>query len=215
MVLDPFSALGLASNVVQFVDYASRVVSKSVEQYESAAGCSRELVDTEAVAQHLGKLAQSLERDLEVNRDGTGLQRRRKLGQTFKELLEASDEGAEQQGRRTLTQTARRTLQLSTNGPELQSHHKFSQIHEGNLETTDSALELQQLAMSCHTTAVELIEMVNGLKLDPKLRGAKRRIQSLRQALRVVGKENRIRALERSLGAYRSQITLQIAVLTQ
>jgi hypothetical protein len=42
MVLDPFSALGLAGNIVQFVDFASKLVSKSVKLYRSSSGESTE-----------------------------------------------------------------------------------------------------------------------------------------------------------------------------
>ena len=42
MVLDPFSALGLASNIVQFIDFASKLVSKSVKLYRSSSGKSTE-----------------------------------------------------------------------------------------------------------------------------------------------------------------------------
>ena len=215
MVLDPFSALGLASNVVQFVDYGSRVISKTVEQYESAAGCSRGLVNTESIAQHLRMLAKSLEGDLGAIGNITGLQGRRQLGQTFEEFPEASDKRVEVQGRRKLTMGSRGSLEISAKGAEPQEHLRLSQFSQRTQEASDSEAELQRLAVSCHNLAVELIDMVNGLTLDPKLRGAKRGIQSLRQAFRTVGKERRIRALEECLDRYRSELTLHIAMLTR
>ncbi|KAL9076458.1 MAG: hypothetical protein Q9157_003642 [Trypethelium eluteriae] len=215
MVLDPISALGLAGNIVQFVDYTSGVISKSVEQYRSAVGCSRELIDTELVAQHLRKLAISLEGDPGLNGNGLGVQGRPQLDQTSKELLEASDRRAEVQGRCSLEQISTAVQESAPNGAEMQRRPEFSRTWEGTQKMSGSEAELQQLARSCHKIAAELIDMVNDLKLDPGLRGGKRRIQSLRQALRGAGKEGNIRALERSLATHRSELTLQMAMLTR
>ena len=40
MVLDPFTALGLAGNVVQFVDFGSKLVSEARDIYRSTSGNS-------------------------------------------------------------------------------------------------------------------------------------------------------------------------------
>lgn len=39
-MLDPFSAIGLASNIVQFVDFSCKLLSESKEIYKSVAGSS-------------------------------------------------------------------------------------------------------------------------------------------------------------------------------
>ena len=47
MVLDPFSALSLAGNIIQFIDFASKIVSKSSQiRSNGAAGESLELEET-------------------------------------------------------------------------------------------------------------------------------------------------------------------------
>jgi hypothetical protein len=42
MVLDPFSALSLAGNVLQFVDFGTRLASHMVELYQSASGITED-----------------------------------------------------------------------------------------------------------------------------------------------------------------------------
>ena len=58
--MDPFSALGLASNVIQLVDFGSRLVSKSQELYKSADGISNVNRDLEAVTKDLTSVCSSL-----------------------------------------------------------------------------------------------------------------------------------------------------------
>ena len=147
MVLDPFSALSLASNIVQFVDYGGRLVSKSVELYKSAIGEATENIDLESVAQRLQLIAGELE-DSTVVGDWKG---------------KSQDEDA-----------------------------------------------LRQLALSAQKAANELISMINDLKVDPKASGLPKSIQSLRQAFRHIGMENRLEAFEKKLDRYRSEMTLHV-----
>ncbi|KAF8862787.1 hypothetical protein BDZ45DRAFT_183438 [Acephala macrosclerotiorum] len=59
-MLDPFSALGLASNIVQFVDFASELVSGSVELYRSADGTSKRNVELASITSDLKSISSSL-----------------------------------------------------------------------------------------------------------------------------------------------------------
>ena len=52
-MLDPLTALGLAGNIVQFVDFSSKIVSKARDIHNSANGSLPENIDTETVAQSL------------------------------------------------------------------------------------------------------------------------------------------------------------------
>ncbi|KAF8242595.1 hypothetical protein K440DRAFT_638874 [Wilcoxina mikolae CBS 423.85] len=61
MVLDPLSTVGLVSNIVQFVDFASKILSKSRQLCLSADGVLSENVDTESVTQHLLDLPTGLQ----------------------------------------------------------------------------------------------------------------------------------------------------------
>lgn len=51
--MDPLTALGLASNIVQFVDFASKLISQSHEIYQSADGALEDNVALEHVAKNL------------------------------------------------------------------------------------------------------------------------------------------------------------------
>jgi hypothetical protein len=55
--MDPFSALGLASNVVSFVDFSCKLFSKAREIYSSASGQSQEVEDLTTIAEHIRGLS--------------------------------------------------------------------------------------------------------------------------------------------------------------
>ena len=61
MVLDPFTAIGLASNIVQFVDYSSKLMTSTCEIYKSRTGTSAHHVYLEGIATRLLNLSDSLE----------------------------------------------------------------------------------------------------------------------------------------------------------
>jgi hypothetical protein len=52
MVLDPVAATGIAGNIVQFIQFASDIVSKFREIYNSAAGAAREITDLVTLAEN-------------------------------------------------------------------------------------------------------------------------------------------------------------------
>jgi hypothetical protein len=55
--MDPLTALGLASNIVQFVDFTSKIISATHSLYRSAAGAKTEHSELEKVAKSLRSLA--------------------------------------------------------------------------------------------------------------------------------------------------------------
>jgi hypothetical protein len=61
MVLDPFTAIGLAGNIVQFVDYSSKLISSTHEIYKSGTGSSEKHVYLEVIATRLLELNRTLE----------------------------------------------------------------------------------------------------------------------------------------------------------
>lgn len=63
MVLDPMSALSLAGNIVQFVDFSSKIVSKGRRIYLSANGALPKNLELEVVANDLARLAQGLSKE--------------------------------------------------------------------------------------------------------------------------------------------------------
>ena len=60
MALEGLAALGLASNIVQFVDFGCRLFSQSKELYRSSSGLSVEAVELDNIAQSLGRLSDNL-----------------------------------------------------------------------------------------------------------------------------------------------------------
>ena len=66
--MDPLTALGLASSVIQVVDFSIRLVSKGVEIYKD--GRLVENVDAEQTTQSLKELNGELQRSIQDNRCG-------------------------------------------------------------------------------------------------------------------------------------------------
>jgi len=60
VVLETFAAITLAGNVLQFVEYAGKVLSKSADIYHSASGCSNDAVKLRVVTEELRKLSQAV-----------------------------------------------------------------------------------------------------------------------------------------------------------
>jgi len=60
MPLDPLSALGLASNVLQFIDFTSKLFSLASEVYHSANGASKETEELEVIIKHLQSLCEGV-----------------------------------------------------------------------------------------------------------------------------------------------------------
>jgi len=60
MVLNPMSALALAANVVQFIDFSSKVVSKGCRIYLSVDGTLPKNLELEVVTNDLSRLAKGL-----------------------------------------------------------------------------------------------------------------------------------------------------------
>lgn len=65
--MDPITAVSLAGTVVQFVDFTSKVVSKSTELYRSGRDALAENVDIETTASDLTKLNTRLKQTTAVS----------------------------------------------------------------------------------------------------------------------------------------------------
>lgn len=61
--MDPLSALGLASNIIQFVQFASKLIAESQEAYDSIDGVSQRNANLESIASSLIGLHQQLAKD--------------------------------------------------------------------------------------------------------------------------------------------------------
>ncbi|KAF8253283.1 hypothetical protein K440DRAFT_657280 [Wilcoxina mikolae CBS 423.85] len=58
--MEPLAAIGLVGNIVQFVDFTSKILSKTQQIYRSADGALSENIDTELVTNDLAKLSAGL-----------------------------------------------------------------------------------------------------------------------------------------------------------
>ena len=56
--MDPLTALGLTSNIIQFVDFVSKLFSTTKRLYVSQSGASVEHLELESLARHIKKLAE-------------------------------------------------------------------------------------------------------------------------------------------------------------
>ena len=61
MVLDPLSAIGLAGNIVQFVDFSFKLIAETRDIYHSATGATTNGVLLSAIADDVQKLSDQLE----------------------------------------------------------------------------------------------------------------------------------------------------------
>jgi hypothetical protein len=64
MVLDPLSALSVAGTIVQFIDFSSKILTKSHEVYNSSEGQSAANEEIEAITDELSKLSDRLSQPL-------------------------------------------------------------------------------------------------------------------------------------------------------
>jgi len=72
MVLEVFTALGLASSIVQFVDFGCNLFSKASELHQSAEGVSTENADLEIIARSLERLSDGLIKSTRAAAFGAG-----------------------------------------------------------------------------------------------------------------------------------------------
>ena len=63
-MLDPLTALSVAGNIVQFVDFTVKLISKGNELYKSADGALVDNRDLEAIASNLARLTERLRTDM-------------------------------------------------------------------------------------------------------------------------------------------------------
>jgi hypothetical protein len=73
-MVDPLTALGVAGNIVQFIDFGSRLLSQSLEVYSSAQGATKGTENLESITKHLRDLCyQLVARDPSPNRSSNAL----------------------------------------------------------------------------------------------------------------------------------------------
>jgi hypothetical protein len=63
-MLDPFTALDIAGNIVQFISFTAKLITTSNEIHQSTNNASIEHLDLEAIANNLRYLSERLKEDL-------------------------------------------------------------------------------------------------------------------------------------------------------
>lgn len=64
MPIDPLTAIGLAGNIVQFIDFGTKIVSKARDIHTSAVGATRDVSDLNHVTEELRRTGQVLRNGL-------------------------------------------------------------------------------------------------------------------------------------------------------
>jgi hypothetical protein len=93
MVLDPFTVIGLAGNIVQFIDFSLKIVSKASEIRQSADGVLSENFDLEIVTKDLVAINARLGDSLQAPRVANDLtQEQRRLDDLRRHCAEVAYE---------------------------------------------------------------------------------------------------------------------------
>jgi hypothetical protein len=85
--MEALAALSLAGNVVQFIQFASQVITETRETYRSADDAGAQHLDLETVAKILRKQISPLQASAQASAEAVG-------GLEFKELLASCNEAA-------------------------------------------------------------------------------------------------------------------------
>jgi hypothetical protein len=196
--MEALTAVGLASNIVQFISFAGDLVSTSKQISRSANGTLVENLEIEAIAQNLQNLSESLrvppirrkdefvenpKYSKEVKKPCEGCHQVKKLKPICEECRDA------------------KALRLYCNG--CQKSKALRQLCQGCKESE----ALKQLCEGCRHVGGLLIEKIQGLRVDKKLSGkVGRQWASFRQALKTVLAAEDIEDLEERLNRYQKTI---------
>ena len=89
--MDPLTIIGLVGNIVQFVDFSGKLISKSTELYQSSEGALAANIDTETATNHLVLLNNKLKNAATTTGDGALERLCKSCGTAADELLAALD----------------------------------------------------------------------------------------------------------------------------
>jgi len=120
MALEGLAAFGLAGNIIQFVDYSSKVVSKFKEIHHSISGTTKNAVDLTIIYQDLEKICSDLSVGIaQASQPPDGLTRlAMKCAQCTEELLQTLSK-VRAKDPRSKWQSARAALKLGWSSSEI------------------------------------------------------------------------------------------------
>lgn len=166
--MDPLTALGLASNIVQFVDFALKLYSASAEIVGSARGATAQNLELDKVYTRL----QTFTSDLKLAAD--------------------SEPSTPADGH-----PAAGALGNALGDAPGNAHTKAIRPHVAAIE---------QIAVDCRVVCDQLLDVVNGLRVDPA--ASNRRLRSLGAALKTAFSAKKIAGLDERLKRFQSLLAL-------
>jgi cysteinyl-tRNA synthetase len=107
--MDPLTIIGLVGNIVQFVDFSGKLISKSTELYQSSEGALAENINTETVTNHLVLLNNKLKNAATSTSDSALERLCKSCGTAADELLAALD-NVKVKGKQTKWKSMRKAL---------------------------------------------------------------------------------------------------------
>jgi hypothetical protein len=128
--MEPFSALAVATSVVQFVDFGSKLISRAVKIYNSDADVPYEFVDINSLHKNMRSIGRELETTLSSSPE-TGLQvHEREILDICRQCesisveLTASFDKIQAQGKPTTWDSFRRAFRSMIGQPKLESFQR-------------------------------------------------------------------------------------------
>lgn len=188
MPLDPLSALSVAASVVQFVDFARKIVSKGKQLYKSPGGALRENEQTETATKRLQDLILKLKDSF--NTPGTQRDPPQSPVPWAAEESEDAKELSERQDR------------------QRRERQEYLQQEE---EEKERDLRLQEIYNECAAVSAELLKHLRDIKV-PKGQ-EHRQWRSFRQALKSVWSKDGVDDMARRLSVLREELDTHVLVL--
>jgi hypothetical protein len=121
--METLAVIGLVGNIVQFVDFGSRLISKSIQLYQSGDGVLTENANTETAANHLIQLSNKLENAANTTSDKALHALCRSCGVVAVELLGALDK-LKVQGKKGKWKSMRKALRSLWSKEKIQEIEK-------------------------------------------------------------------------------------------
>lgn len=84
--MEPLSALAVATSIVQFIDFSSKIVSGSRELYKSSNGLSSDHTDLLVITTNLSKLSESFSRPVQSSSSAPQIDQLRELSQNANQV---------------------------------------------------------------------------------------------------------------------------------
>lgn len=198
--MDPLTAVSVASNIIQFVEFGSRLVSKAHRLYKSADGVLTEHIHLEVVITDLGTLLKGLQRKLPEHRhpynNQTVIEDDKALDDLCSRAVEIAEELMRRLEKLMISPKRRQGAVFETTEPECEEFKQNNQ--SSKLESYESSSKSDSLLM------------LDRRKLRSR---CFRKWVSFRKALEASWSKNEIEAMAATLRDFRSEIEFRLLVL--